>query len=449
VPERHIALALSGGGHRAAAFALGVVLYLARAGKTAELSSVASVSGGSLANGVIAQDLDLTAASPEEVEPVVARTARALTGRGSLFGARLTLIYITAVVVLVPIVLVAPWQLPLDTGWKVLVFVAAVIALGWFAGLRGRVAGRAFARTLFTRGGRPTRLEDVHTGVDHVICATDLHRGEHVYFSASFVYAYAFGLGVPGDLPLHRAVQASAAFPGAFPVAWMGTGRFAFEGGLDEAAGAHALALHDGGVYDNMADQWAHGLEDRRERGYHFQDADELVVANASAGLGWGSVTRLHLPWAGELLTLLRDKSVLYDNGNSVRRRELVSRFDLAERDGTGLRGSLVHISQSPFTVPNRYAGSTDWPERSQRAAAALDHLRQGSAESEREWKDIAKDNAGVKTTLAGIAPEVVARLIRHAYILAMVNLHVILGYPLLEIPSQADCEQLVRSGAP
>jgi predicted acylesterase/phospholipase RssA len=449
VAERHIALALSGGGHRAAAFALGVILYLARAGKTAELSSVASVSGGSLANGVIAQDLDLTAASPEEVEPVVARTARALTGRGSLFGARLTLIYITALVVLVPVALVAPWRLPLDTGWKVAVFVAAVIALGWFAGLRGRVAGRAFARTLFTRGGRPTRLEDVHAGVDHVICATDLHRGEHVYFSAAFVYSYAFGLGVPGDLPLHRAVQASAAFPGAFPVAWMGTGRFAFEGGLDEAAGAHALALHDGGVYDNMADQWAHGLEARRERGYRFQDADELVVANASAGLGWGSATRLHLPWAGELLTLLRDKSVLYDNGNSVRRRELVSRFDLAERERSGLRGSLVHIEQSPFTVPRKFEGSTAWPERAERAAVTIDHLLRGSAESEQEWKDIAKDNAGVKTTLAGIAPEVVARLVRHAYILAMVNLHVILGYPLLEIPSREDCEQLVRSGAP
>src|SRR5262245_57265616 len=50
-----IGIALSGGGHRAAAFGLGVLLYLADAQKNREVTSIASVSGGSLTNGFVAQ----------------------------------------------------------------------------------------------------------------------------------------------------------------------------------------------------------------------------------------------------------------------------------------------------------------------------------------------------------------------------------------------------------
>jgi predicted acylesterase/phospholipase RssA len=444
--ERHVAVALSGGGHRASAFALGVILYLARAEKTPEISSVASVSGGSLANGALAQDVDLSTASVAEVESAVARTARKLTGRGTLFGAPAVGIWAAGLVVLGLVGLAGPWLLPLSIWLKVPIFVLAVAFVGWYFAQRGWFTGRAFARTLFTPSGTRTALADVHTGVDHVICATDLHAGEHVYFSGDFVYAYRFGLGGPGDLPLHSAVQASAAFPGVFPVAWIKTARFNFQGGTD-GAGASWLALHDGGVYDNMGDQWAHGLANRSDD--HpgvFQSADELVVANGSGGLEYGSVSRLGIPWIGEFLTLLQDKSVLYDNGNSVRRRELVARFDLAEREGEGLRGSLVHIPQSPYKVPRAFESSAAWPERAERARAALAHLQQETAETEADWVAIAKANTAVPTTLLGLKVDVTARLLRHAYVLAMVNLHVILGYPLRPIPSAEDFEHLVTS---
>ena len=55
-----IGVALSGGGHRASLFGLGVLLYLGDAHKLPELTSFASVSGGSLTNGYVAQTLDLT-----------------------------------------------------------------------------------------------------------------------------------------------------------------------------------------------------------------------------------------------------------------------------------------------------------------------------------------------------------------------------------------------------
>ena len=46
--DRRIAVALSGGGHRACLFALDALLYLVDAGKAKQLTSIASVSGGSL-----------------------------------------------------------------------------------------------------------------------------------------------------------------------------------------------------------------------------------------------------------------------------------------------------------------------------------------------------------------------------------------------------------------
>ena len=52
---QHVCVSLSGGGHRAALFGAGALLYLMDADKGAELSCVASVSGGSLTNAAVEQ----------------------------------------------------------------------------------------------------------------------------------------------------------------------------------------------------------------------------------------------------------------------------------------------------------------------------------------------------------------------------------------------------------
>lgn len=439
-----VAVALSGGGHRACIFGLGVLLYLADAGRCSQLTSVASVSGGSLANGALAQDLDIQTADSAAVEASVGRVARQIAQRGTLFAVRSTWLYLVALALLTLAVLMVPWFLPIATAAQVLILVAGLLVVSWVAGERGRVCGHALGKTLFSEGGHPKRLADVHLGADHVICATDLHAGEDVYFSGGFVYSYRFGLGDPGDLPLHTAVQASAAFPGAFPATWLRLSPFAFQGAQPEAEKATRLALHDGGVYDNMGDQWAQGLAKRSglRPDAGFQLADELVVASASAGLGWGSVMSLRLPLVGEIFTLLRDKSVLYDNGNSVRRQQLVARFDLADRQHRGLRGALVHIPQSPFDVPDKFVGAAaDWPERARRAedarATLIGDAEDGGETLRREWRADCDANAAVHTTLRKLGPAVTARLLHQAYVLAMVNLHVILNYPLLPLPDR------------
>lgn len=433
-------IALSGGGHRACLWALGVLLYLTDAGRNGRVTSIASVSGGSLANGAIGQRLDYTTATPAEVRTAVGSLAQQIAGRGTVFSWWGTYVYLLLLVVGGAAAAMVPWRLGLDAWLAALVFAAAILAWSWLLMLRRAVTARAFEHAILRAPGRPPTLDGLHTALDHIICATDLHAGEHVYFSGSWVCSYRFGLGGTGDLPLRRAVQASAAYPGVFPVTWVRTKRFGFRRASEHAAGsAKAMALTDGGVYDNMGDQWMHGLDNRLKRWPEapFRPADELIVANSSPGLAWGSVWALRVPILGELLALLRDISVLYDNGTSVRRRELVARFDLAARTGSGLRGALVHIPQSPFTVPDHFAGEeTAWPERSARAKAVVEKLRGDDEEATRRaWRQTAKDNAAVKTTLVAFSPEVCARLLYHAYVLAMINLHVILDFPMLGIP--------------
>jgi hypothetical protein len=447
-PGKKVAVALSGGGNRACLFALGALLYLVDAGKGPDLSSVASVSGGSLANGAVAQDLDLTSAGPGDLDKTAARVTRRVVNRGTVFGAPLAVAYVALVALAALAAVVAPWFVPVATWLQISICLAALLLVAWLASFRTKACAAAFDRTLFRPTGSSTPLTAVHGGLDHVFCATDLHAGEHVYFSRDFVCSYRFGTGSPGDIKLSEVVQASAAFPGAFPPAWLPTKRHEFTHGAEvDAAKTRKMSLVDGGVYDNMADQWAQGLEARAKRprpsGEPYRQAEEMVVVNSSAGLGWDKLRGLRLPAIGELLSLLRDKAVLYDNGNSLRRQALFTRFELAEKTGKGMRGALVHIPQSPFKVPRAFENAAG--ERGERAKAVLAALASEGAKAEERWARDTADNAGEPTTLLSCDPTVAARLLHHGYLLAMANLHVILAYPLLELPSRARFEALAQ----
>jgi hypothetical protein len=99
VAVKGIGVALSGGGHRASFFGLGALLYLGDAGKLPQVTSIASVSGGSLTNGYIAQSLDLsTADDGAAFEQAMGPFARQLAQRGSLFATPLTWVYVILLV---------------------------------------------------------------------------------------------------------------------------------------------------------------------------------------------------------------------------------------------------------------------------------------------------------------------------------------------------------------
>ena len=434
---------MSGGGHRAALFGAGALLYLVDSGKSGEITSIASVSGGSLTNGFVAQSVDLSKATPQDFESRIKPLIRCIAQQGTVLPpSPFTLAYLVLLALLLLGSVVGVWFIPIPIGWRVALFFAGLLLTGLVAGQRGRVTSRAFARRLFSPQGRPTRLEEASTSVDHVICAADLHTGENVYFSGRFVSSYRFGWGSPGDLPLHVAVQCSAALPGAFPPNWLPTARHRFHGGLAEAKGAGRMVLVDGGVYDNQADQWVIGMDNRRRRFgslANFRDADELVSVNASGGLGWTAVSNLlRFPLLGEFLSLLRDKSILYDNGNSVRRELLIQRFERPAGTTPALRGALVHIPRTPLHTARRYLNGPD-PAAAARAGDVIARLEP----NEGYWKDLAARAGGVKTSLTKLGTESAADVLEHAYVLAMANLHVILGYPLLDLPSRARFEAL------
>lgn len=412
-----------------------MLLYLVDAGVSRGVSSVASVSGGSLTNGYVAQELDYSKATPGEFWALAHRLTSQIALRGTLWAAWVTRIYLL-ILILSALPLVGVWFLPIGLGWRLLLFVAALVLFFLVAGVRAWVCARSFGRTLYARSRRQrTRLSELHQAVDHVICAADLHAGEHVYFSGRFVCSWRFGWGVPGDLALHSAVQASACYPGGFPARWFKTSRHRFQRPSDPRAGrTRYLVLVDGGAYDNMADEWGQEVKRRNhdwaELSPGLQEPDALVVVNSSAAMGWRAMNSLRLPILGEVLTLKRDIDVLYDTTTSTRRRWL---FDTFGAEGA-LRGAIVQISQSPFDVAGKYAASPHDDDLKRRAEAVLADL----SGSEREWQEIVRATRSVKTTLSKLGAERSAQLVRHGYVLAMANLHVILDYPRVPLPPEA-----------
>lgn len=510
------AVAVSGGGHRAGLFALGALMYLADSGENEKVTSISSVSGGSMTNGMVAQQLDFREtdgpAFQEAMTPLAHRMAVKGTFQGPPFSvvprwmAVLTLLplaifflpdlsrwmrlgmygLLTAIVVsaivcgyrlfatplglvfgsltfgLLPTVIVAPWVAPisipssalLTSMTRLVTFVVLILLWGWVFQLRGRVCTAAFRKTLFTTPNGPTLLAGTHArGIDHVFCATELQSSEQVYFGKDFIYGYRFGKGVPASLSLAEAVQSSANLPGAFPPKWMPAGPHGFSYPADEPVGTQgpcpperdrpspyppaSLVLSDGGVYDNMGDQWPMGFEGRKKcwpsLASEHNEPNCVIVVNASGGQGWQSMQRARIPLLAEIAGLMKVKDVLYDQTTAQRRFGLVARFERARLEGEGLRGALVNIPQSPFKVPLAFAprdGAQPEDERQARALAAIALLETPGEPSRAEWDEIARRNDHIKTALCAVGPDS-AQLLRHAWVLTAVNLHVLLGMPL------------------
>ena len=442
---KKIAIALSGGGHRASLFGLGVLLYLADAGINRDVVSVSSVSGGSLTNAWLAQKGDYSSLAPEELESrIVGPFARQLAHVGTLWASWTTWVYIVTLAVSF-VAVFALWCLPVDLLWRTICFVCGLAGWGFLASLRGPISALAFRRTLYSTGGTPTLLREIERkNVQHIICATDVRAGHHVYFSGGFVYSYRLGRGCPAECRLADAVQASAALPGAFPPRWLATKQHSFVGGAHGTP--RYVVLSDGGVYDNMAEQWPVGVRYRKNRWPTQSDAlkepSTLVVVDASGPMRWAAVRRLRIPAIGEIFALLRVIRVLYDKTTAPRRKALVDQFDRAAQEGGGLEGALVMINRSPYSTAVYFSKQTEaWPERAKRAARVLEVLGDENRDS---WERLAKENSLVKTTLSRLGGEAAASLLRHGYVSAMANLHVILGFPLLSVPSSGRFGQLV-----
>ena len=447
---KSMAVSLSGGGHRATLFVLGALMYLVDAKANANVTSIASVSGGSLTNGMVGQELNFRQTDSNQFrQRVAAPLATQIALKGTLFTPFLSKLYVVVLVIwgiaapVVPLIDWGPWYV------RLVVFILLIASWGWYAGKRGAICERAFRKTLFSPGGRTTTLSQIKKdGLDHVICSTELRSAEQMYFAGDFVYSYALGHGKPADMPLSQAVQTSAAYPGGFPPATLPAKRHDFTGAPPPPNGPPAppdyMVLTDGGVYDNMGDQWARGYADRVKRWTALADGrtppSQLVVVNASARVPWSPFRRRLIPLIGEVLALLRVMNVMFVNTTNVRRQVIVASFNPADptRTAAGLPSVLVQIAQSPFVVPDAF--QHDESAVGQRARAVLDFLSQGP--SSQAWAQIANENSTVATTLSKLGADVSARLIYQGYVVTMCNLHVFFGE---DFPLRADGLQLQK----
>ena len=496
--KRQLGVALSGGGYRASAWGLGVLLYLGDAGLNREVSTISSVSGGSITNSVAGLG-DYKHSTPVETWQMASVLAPRLSGsvrgfwislllnaaswivmivggakhswplftlgagaavllsflaaplsRDAVFGHPITWLYLVVV-----FATVSSLALLIGDGWWWLV---GLVGLGLVALIRGAVVGWAMERTLMRRKGGRTRLRDLEGGLDHVLCSCDLHGRHHVYFGSDFAYSFGFGLGSRPGLALSAAVQASANLPGAFAPRPMRSAPFSFSEGKYRAP---VLALTDGGVYDNMAEEWLISFRARAKaftaRAARLDQPDlkaavtavakrltdrqpsEIVVANASGPLGFKNAWTSLLPIVGEITSLLRVKSILYDNGNTTRRRLLVDEFI----DG-GLDGIIVHISTNPWSVVRDGRRSNDEQVKLRaEAAAALLSQTQGL----RKEETLEPVTAG--TVLYPLASGRVGQLCQRAYAIALVQGHIWRNWPLTAIPSLDDFRGLEEGRVP
>ena len=430
---KSLAVSLSGGGHRATLFVLGALMYLVDAKANKYVTSIASVSGGSLTNGMVGQNLNFRETDGTEFRSrVAAPLATQIAKKGTLFAPFFSKVYVAILIVvgLLVVAVLIPPIMPVPWWARILLFLVAVTVWGWIFAVRGRVCASAFNTTLFSRGGRGTKLAQIKKeDLDHVICSTEFRSAEAVYFAGDFVYSYALGHGVPGELPLARAVQASAAFPGGFPPTTLPTKDHNFTGAPPPSAGGPPhppaeMVLTDGGVYDNMGDQWARGFAKRvdvcKKLAPGRMPPDRLVVVNASARIPWIPFRRRLLPLVGELMALLRVMDVMYINTTNVRRQDIVASYNpLNPSKTSGLPTVLVQISQSPFKVASYYARFTE--PAGDRAKEVLKLL----GPTEDEWEKIASENSAAPTSLSKFKPELTARLIYQGYVVTMCNLHV------------------------
>ena len=506
--DPRLGVALSGGGHRAACWGAGAVLGLVDAGATGGVASISSVSGGSIANGVIARGGDLRTAGRDDLESWLAPGLRQWAHDGLFFpgtrtdpwvGTTIGLVVLAiggllsalaasivagrewgtdwvlratvAVGVVLAVAVIAAIKilpatiikanavvgallaLPLafaalaaaaESALWLLVIWPIALALFFFAakrfGGRSDAAVDGLARTICP--GPLSALEG--RTVHHVFCTTNLRTGNNLYLSNRLTWGFPAIFGPAGANTLADAVQASACLPGAF------LARTTNVLGGDPVG---EVVVSDGGVYDNMADQWEWGFPNRVKYAQvqvpggpellstaQPAAATHLVVVNASRGMEGTSTKAIRPGLKGEIASALGAKDVLYDVSTATRRRLLVEMFARARRDpDDGPGGMLVHIGTSPYGIVESFGRfDGDLGDRARAVGALLDQatdLDSGSSTAEARkahWDAITQANASVATTLAPLERREAgstASLLHHAWVLTRVSAHIFFGW--------------------
>ncbi len=485
--RRGAGVALSGGGHRAAVFALGVLLYLVRCGRNGNVAHITSVSGGSITNAYVGLVGNYRNFDTDEFDQIAGALALQLSDRGSIYSHWLTRACIAvslALLVLAAFAVFLVGPSPSVLLWSVPLLVFSIVALA----ARGWLFEKALDAQFFSCNGRPARCSDLKGRPPfHVITAAEGQSGEPAHFA--WVHDAAATTGphfrpsllcpsfspVNDDEPLSRAVRASAAYPGAFPpvrIPGSAIDDFAFDVGYKRWTPTRPthLVLVDGGVIDNMGLDWFFNGGGA--------GASPLIVVSSSANRIPRTPFRSQR-WFATLTSLIRSSAIPYHLRERNQRRALLQHFrtSYAGSATPDRSGAIIHIGDSPYDLAFAIANSestvaggalvlTDedlqiyqslsenasWATGIKaRAAAVIRELDRADNETDglrvlAAWRVRARKNADVPTRLRALGRETTIELMRHGFAMAMAKLHIVLNYPLHPIPSAADFENILKA---
>jgi len=300
----HIALALSGGGVRAMAFHLGVLGRLAASDLLDQVTFISTVSGGSLAVGLVYAGAGGRWPTSQEYLTTVEPSARTCLTTSDL---------------------------ERDVVWR--------CARHLLRATRGRA--NFLSDSLQHLWGLRTRLPDIPEEPQWVINATTYETGKNWRFMQQRMGDYAFGYVLRPDLPLADALAASAGFPGLVGPLAVDTEDFSWVAYTGESRHAtipiqpllKRIHLWDGGIYDNLGVEalfktgGASALGDQTFPQRYREENNFLIVSDASARLAQQSSRRL---WS----RARRLVEVSADQVRALRTRSLVHHFN--QFPGTG-----------------------------------------------------------------------------------------------------------------
>jgi NTE family protein len=316
------ALCLSGGGYRAMLFHVGALWRLNELGWLPKLDRISSVSGGSIAAGVLAKHwTDLTFDPHTGVAPNFADTVAA------------ELMELAGKTIDVPAVL------------------RGLLSLRPI----GDQVARAYRRRLF----HSLTLQDLPDRPRFVINATNLQSGALWRFSKPFMADYRVGQVRRPDVPLAVAVAASSAFPPVLSPVSLKLAPGAVVGFEDDPIPALHFPpyttrpiLSDGGVYDNLGLQTA-------------TQCHTVLVSDGGGALK--DAPRPHRLWP---LQLLRVLDVIDNQVRALRKHDLIDDYQEPDdrRAGTywGIRSAIAdyHVSDPLPAPPARVAELAATPTR-------------------------------------------------------------------------------------
>jgi NTE family protein len=283
-----LSLALSGGGVRALVFHLGVLKFLAELGLFENVTHISSVSGGSLATGLIYANAGIRwPTSKAFLTTVYPAVKQKVCGRS--------------------LILDSLSQLLRPSNWRYLLS-------------RANLVGKA----LQEHWDMDFTLRELSPYPTWSINATTAENGKRFRFKGSTIGDYEGGYAEASDLSVSTAVAVSAAFPGGIGPLALPTADYDWKkrkwGELESAAKTvvpefSTLHLYDGGVYDNL------GLEPLFDAGNGKPKAQGSVVIALDAGapLAQGFSAIALNPWR-----LKRVADIMADQARSLRVRTFV-----------------------------------------------------------------------------------------------------------------------------